>query len=128
MSDNPAAIDNGTIIRDFLGLFAHMDATELAPYLDQDIVFENYGSPVVKGRDLVVSLWAEVFSTLERVEFTTLHQAVNDDIVIAEQIHGLALPDRPLALIKNVAVYRLRDGLIVEWRDYTNPEYARTLL
>ncbi|GAA3475755.1 nuclear transport factor 2 family protein [Streptomyces yanii] len=128
MSNTSEAIDNDTVIKEFIDLFAQQDATTLAPYLDQDIVFENYGSPVVKGRENVVSLWAEVFSTMERVEFTTLNQAVNGDIVIAEQIHGLALPGRPFAPIKNMAVYRMRDGRIVEWRDYTNSEYARTLM
>ena len=64
----------------------------------------------------------------QRVEFSTIHQAVNGDVVLEEQIHGLALPGRPLAPIKNVAVYRVVDGLITEWRDYTNPQFAQTLL
>lgn len=54
--------------------------------------------------------------------------AVNGDVVIAEQIHGLALTGRRLAPIKNMAVYRLRNGRIIEWRDYTNAEYARGLM
>lgn len=128
MSDNLATVDNGTVIREFLALFAQRDATKLAPYFDQNVVFENYGSPEIKGRDRVVSLWAGVFSNMEKVDFTTLHQAVNGDTVIEEQIHGLALPGRPLAPIKNMAIYRLRDGRIIEWRDYTNSEYARTLM
>ncbi|MBB6547696.1 nuclear transport factor 2 family protein [Nonomuraea rubra] len=128
MNTTPATTDNDTTIKQFLDLFALKDATKLAPYFDQDIVFENYGSPQIKGRDAVVGLWAGVFSAMERVEFTTLHQAVDGDIVIAEQLHGLALPGRPLAPIKNMAIYRLRDGRIVEWRDYTNSEYARTLM
>ena len=32
------------------------------------------------------------------------------------------------APIMNVAVYELSKGLIVAWRDYTNPVYARELL
>lgn len=128
MSDTSGAIDNGAVIKEFLARFALRDASSLAPYFDPDVVFENYGSPVVKGRDSLVNMWAGVLSAMERVDFTTLHQAVNGDVVIEEQIHGLALPGRPLAPIKNMAVYRLREGRIVEWRDYTNAEYARTLM
>ncbi|GAA4943277.1 limonene-1,2-epoxide hydrolase [Nonomuraea thailandensis] len=128
MRDNASAIDNDKIIKEFLDLFALKDATRLAPYFHPDIVFENYGSPEIKGRDAVVNLWAGVFSAMERVEFSTLHQAVDGDIVIAEQLHGLALPGRPLAPIRNMAIYRLQDGRIVEWRDYTNSEHARTLM
>ncbi|WP_405864793.1 ester cyclase [Streptomyces sp. NBC_01515] len=51
-----------------------------------------------------------------------------ENLVIEEQVHGLALSGRKLASIKNMAVYRLRDGRIVEWRDYSNSAYARTLL
>lgn len=127
MSDT-APIDNGAVIEEFISQFAHQDAAKLAPYFDEDIVFENYGDPELKGRDRLVSMWAGVLSNFERVEFTTLNQAVNGDVVIAEQIHGLGLPGRPLAPIKNMAVYRLRDGKIVEWRDYTNPVHARTLM
>jgi len=125
--NNTAPVDNGAVIEEFIAQFTHRDASKLAPYFDEDIVFENYGDPVLKGRDRLVSMWAGVLSNMERVEFTTVNQAVNDDVVIAEQIHGLALPGRKLAPIKNMAVYRLRNGRIVEWRDYTNPEYARTL-
>ncbi|TYB54573.1 nuclear transport factor 2 family protein [Nonomuraea sp. PA05] len=128
MSDTQTTIDNGAVVKEFVSLFATMNATRLTPYLDPDIVFENYGDREIRGRDQVISMWAGVFSAMERVEFTTLHQAVNGDVVIAEQIHGLALPGRPLAPIRNMAVYRLRDGRIVEWRDYTNAAYARTLM
>ena len=73
-------------------------------------------------------LWAGVFASFEQVAFSTLLQAVDDNIVLEEQIHGLGLPGRDLAPIRNVAVYRVRDGLITEWRDYTNPQHAQTLL
>ncbi|MGY0021449.1 hypothetical protein ACVHNB_21125 [Streptomyces sp. YJ-C3] len=53
---------------------------------------------------------------------------LTDDVVIAEQIHGLALPGKKLAPVMNMAVYELRDGRIAAWRDYTNPAYASALL
>ena len=57
-----------------------------------------------------------------RVRFETLNQAVNGDLVIAGQAHGLALPGKPLALVRNLAVYEIREGKIAAWRDYTNPQ------
>jgi limonene-1,2-epoxide hydrolase len=35
-------------------------------------------------------MWAGVFSNFEVVRFGTVHQAVEGDVVIAEQIHHLA--------------------------------------
>lgn len=121
-------IDNDTLIRDFVEAFNSKDADRLTPYLDPEIVFENYGEDPVQGRDAVVNIWRGVFRTFAQVKFETVHQAVNGDVVLAEQIHGLALPGGPLAPIKNLAVYEIRDGQIVAWRDYTNPAYASSLL
>lgn len=122
------ADSNGEIIEEFVSLFARKDAAQLAPYLHPDVVFEAYGDTPLKGRDNVLALWRGVFGAMGEVSFSTIHQATDGDIVVAEQIHGLGLPGRALADIRNMAVYRLQDGQIVEWRDYTNPQYAQTLL
>lgn len=119
---------NGDVVAEFVALFARKDATLLESYLHPDIEFEAYGDAPIKGSDKVLALWGAVFGSMGEVDFTTVHQAVHGDIVLAEQIHGLALPGRKLAPIRNMAVYRIADGRIVEWRDYTNPQYAQTLL
>jgi limonene-1,2-epoxide hydrolase len=119
---------NSQVIAEFLAHFAQKDASKLGPYFHQDIVFENYGDAEVRGRDNLVAVWEGVFRTFEQVEFTTLYSAVSGDLVIEEQVHGLALPGRKLAPIRNMAIYRLRDGQITEWRDYSNSAYAGTLL
>ncbi|MFG2887659.1 nuclear transport factor 2 family protein [Streptomyces sp. NPDC048297] len=123
-----AAIDNDSFIRDFVNTFNSKNAAALGPYLADDVVFHNYGDNPIKGRDKVVALWRGVFGNFEQIKFETVHQAVTGDVVIAEQIHGLALPGGKLAPVMNMAVYELRDGRIAEWRDYTNPVYAASLL
>ena len=130
MSDLPSEREarNDTLIREFVDTFAQKDPSLLGAYFTEDIVFEGYGDPEIHGREAVVHLWANVFRNFADVKFETLHQAVNGDVVIAEQIHGLALPGGSLAPIRNLAVYEIRDGLIAAWRDYTNPEKARQLL
>jgi limonene-1,2-epoxide hydrolase len=118
----------GQVVEDFVAAFAHRDVQQLAPYLDADVVFEAYGDSPVHGRDALLAIWQRVFESFAEVDFSTLHQAVNGEVVLEEQVHGLALPGRQLAPIRNVAVYRVHDGLITEWRDYSNPQYAQTLL
>ena len=122
------ATGNETLIRDFVAAFSTRDANRLAPYLHPDIVFESYGDGEVRGRDAVVGLWRGVFANFAQVKFETVHQAANGDVVIAEQIHGLALPGGKLAPIRNMAVYEIRDGRIAAWRDYSNPVYGMELL
>lgn len=120
--------DPGQLVAGFVAAFKTKDTGRLAPFLHPEVEFENYGDQPSHGREALLAMWNSVFDTFERVEFSTLHQAVNKDLVIAEQIHGLGLPGRALAPIRNVAIYRVRDGLITEWRDYTNPQHAQTLL
>ena len=120
--------DNDTLVRDFVDAFGARDADALAPFLADDVVFTAYGDRPVEGRDAVVGLWRNVLASFGEVRFETVHQAVDGDVVIAEQIHGLALPGGRLAPIRNMAVYELRDGKIAAWRDYTNPTYAASLL
>ncbi len=100
----------------------------MAPFFTDDIVFENYGDPELRGSQNLVNMWAGVFRNFSVVRFETVNQAVDGDVVIAEQIHGLGLPGKPLAAIKNLAVYEIRDGKIAAWRDYTNPTKAAELL
>lgn len=119
---------NDTLVREFVETFNNKDASRLAPFLHRDVVFRNYGDDEVHGRDRLVALWEGVFRSFEQVKFETVHQVANGDVVMAEQIHGLGLPGRPLAPVMNMAVYEIRDGLIAAWRDYTNPDYARRLL
>jgi limonene-1,2-epoxide hydrolase len=116
------------LVTGFVHAFAQRRVSLLEGYLHPDVVFEAYGDTPVKGRDAVLRLWGGVFGQFARVEFTTLHQAAEGDVVIAEQVYGLGLPGRALVPIRNVAVYRVQDGQIVEWRDYSNPEYASTLM
>lgn len=119
--------DNDTLVREFVAAFSTKDAEKLAPYLHSDVVFRNYGEDEVRGRDALLEVWRHVFERFERVAFETVHQAVNGEVVIAEQVHGLALPGRPLVPVMNMAVYEIRDGRIAAWRDYTNVVYAGQL-
>jgi limonene-1,2-epoxide hydrolase len=121
-------MDNDTLVRDFVDAFNTKDASRLAAFLHPDVVFQNYGEPEVRGLDAVVAIWRGVFRNFAEVKFSTVNQAVNGDVVLAEQVHGLALPGGPLAPIMNLAVYEIRDGKIAAWRDYGNPQYAMTLL
>lgn len=120
--------DNDALIRSFVDAFEFKDSSRLAEFLHEDVIFENYGDPELRGRDEVLALWTNVFNQFTEVRFETLHQAVSGGTVIAEQVHGLALPGKPLAPIRNMAIYEVSAGKIRAWRDYTNPQQARLLL
>ncbi|HWS66363.1 MAG TPA: nuclear transport factor 2 family protein, partial [Steroidobacteraceae bacterium] len=81
---------NDAFIRCFVESFAVKDVTVLDPFLHPNIVFQNYEDAEVRGKDKVLDLWKRVFGMFEVIRFETLHQAVNGDVIIAEQMHGLS--------------------------------------
>ncbi|WP_423462272.1 nuclear transport factor 2 family protein [Promicromonospora sp. MS192] len=127
-STSERASRNDALVREFVDAFEKKDAALLGSYVTDDVVFENYGDPVIHGRADLVALWAGVFRSFAEVRFETLHQAVDGDVVLAEQVHGLGLAGRPPAPVRNLAVYEIRDGKIAAWRDCTNPVEAKRLL
>jgi limonene-1,2-epoxide hydrolase len=119
---------NDRLVREFVATIQHKDAAQLERFFDPDVVFRNYGDGEVHGRVALLQVWAGVFAQFEVVRFETVHQAVNGDVVLAEQIHNLGFPGGAVAPVMNMAVYELREGLITAWRDYSNPAYAAELL
>jgi limonene-1,2-epoxide hydrolase len=107
-----------------------IDRDVAIPMADGTVLHADVFRPADDGRHPVIMTHGPYAKGLEfeHVEFETVHQAVNGDVVIAEEVHGLALPGGPLAPIMNMAVYEIRNGTIAAWRDYSNPDYARTLL
>ena len=122
------SVDNDKLVRELVDSFEHKDVRRLERFFHPDVVFRNYGDDEIHGREALLRVWDGVFSRFEIVRFETAHQAVNEDVVLAEQIHHLGLAGGPVAPIMNLAVYEVRDGLIAAWRDYTNPTYAARLL
>ena len=72
--------------------------------------------------------WGRLFSNFDAQRFETVHQAVNGNVVIAEQIHNIARPSGKLTRIMNMAIYEIVDGKIAAWRDYTNSSHTKKLL
>src|ERR1700753_3427337 len=99
--------DHDTFVRRFVEAFSNKDSAALAPFLHPDVVFLAYGDDDVRGLDAVLALWEGVFDNFETIRFETVHQAVNGDVVIAEQIHGLGLPGRSSVPLMNMAIYEM---------------------
>jgi limonene-1,2-epoxide hydrolase len=122
------------LIRQFVASFESKDAGWLGTFFHQDILFANYGDPFadygdpeVRGKAKVVKAWEHAFSMFETVRFETLNQAINGSVVLAEQLHHLALKGRESAPIRNMALYEMRDGRIGVWRHFTDSKYAKQL-
>lgn len=112
------------------------DRTQLADLYAPDAVIENPFAPdstpaFNSGREAMrarLKATASLF-TFDSVTDLTLHETSDPEVVIAEyRIHGrLASSGKPFSL-SFVMVIRVRDGLIVSSRDYSNPLETAALL
>jgi limonene-1,2-epoxide hydrolase len=89
--------------------------------LAEDVVYQNVPQPAMHGRKAAGRLLAPIVRETTGIEFIVSNIAVSKDgsTVLTERVDRLHYPggtvDLPL-----MGVFVVRDGLIVEWRDYAD--------
>ncbi len=109
--------NNEQIIKDFISAWSRLDATELAGYFAEDGCYFNIPAQPVKGRANVERFIRGFTSTWTETVWDLRNIAAAGDIVFTERL------DRTKTTKGNVdlpccGVFEMRDGKIVEWRDY----------
>jgi limonene-1,2-epoxide hydrolase len=98
---------------------APVDFDKVGRYLAEDCTYRaNETAPPVKGRQAVVDRLRQMLGTATKAEFEILQTWARGPIVVNERIDRFTLPARSVNW-QGVGVFYLRDGLIVEWNDYT---------
>jgi ketosteroid isomerase-like protein len=99
------------------------DWTRLPDLYAEDAVVEMpfaLPSPVrLNGRDEVRKHFAQPVPFTLRALSTRVHETVDPEVIVAEYDYELRATDTSLR-VSNIQVLRVRDGLIVESRDYHN--------
>jgi ketosteroid isomerase-like protein len=111
------------------------DRSKIADLYDPDVVIENPFAPqefpgVARGRERIreqmkvnAGLWR-----FDRVEQIGLHETADPEVVVVEyRVHGRISAGEEPFVLSFVMVIRVRDGLIVTSRDYSNPLEAAVL-
>lgn len=115
------AVNAGQTDQPVLGLLSALgsgSAQQLTGWLDEDVVWVVEGLPVVAGRRAVLRFWTQLMPRYRRVKVSPTRLIADEDLRIAEQIHLLEHAEAGLILVENTAVYRVRDGRILEWTDH----------
>ncbi|WP_156758560.1 limonene-1,2-epoxide hydrolase family protein [Actinokineospora pegani] len=112
--------DNEKLVREFLTRMGPTPGDVRAAveeFLTDDVVWENPGSPVCRGKAAVLELMPPDFAQLD-VEFR--HIAHAGGTVLVERVEDMLRVDgTPIARnLKVMAAFEVRDGRIAAWRDY----------
>jgi ketosteroid isomerase-like protein len=102
----------------FVGLFAPDGYVEW-PYRPAGIPER------VEGRDQIrefLTAQANGFVRFDEYRNTVIHETTDPEVVIVEyDVHGIVIPTGAPLHQRIIAVLRIRDGLVVSYRDYLNP-------
>ena len=98
---------------------APVDFDKVGRYLAEDCAYRaNETAPPVKGRQAIVDALRKSLGAATKAEFEILQTFARGPIVVNERIDRFSLPTRSVNW-NGIGVFFLRDGLIVEWNDYT---------
>jgi uncharacterized protein len=102
------------------------DGEAARPYLDPEVQYEApWYSLHVRGRDELVRMFGGLGARFEtiRYEVDAIHPALDPDLLVIEEHgdHAVRSSDRRYQN-QYVMLVRFRDGRIVRWLEYSNPE------
>lgn len=112
-----AVSENIQLIEEFVAAFNAKDVDKIMTLFSDDPVYHNMPGPPTKGAKAVRGLVSSFLTPAENVDWEILNIAESGDTVFAERIDRFVIGGKDIALPCN-GVFEIRDGKIVEWRDY----------
>jgi limonene-1,2-epoxide hydrolase len=89
---------------------------EIGDRLASDVVYRAADLPVLAGRLAVQRLWGRLFRRYGEIAVAPLLAVEDEDVVLVRQSRTFGRGGDAFEL-PGVAVYVVRDGLVVHWRD-----------
>ncbi|MCZ8379357.1 nuclear transport factor 2 family protein [Mycobacterium sp. CPCC 205372] len=99
---------------------ANRDATKMASHFAEDAIYKPMPALApVTGRAAIKQFTARILAAFDSVEINIHFQSLQDDIVMNERTDVLRRRDRVIE-VPAMGIFRVENGLIVEWRDYSD--------
>ena len=104
-------------VREFCAAIDRKDLNAVEALMDEKIVYHNIGSEPAVGRDASLAAVNFQFDMFEPIAFRIRNLAADGDTVLTERIdeitaNGITAP------VPVMGTFEVRDGRIVQWRDY----------
>ena len=111
---NPAEV-----VETFINLLNQGRIDQGMDLLAEDVFYHNIPMEPMIGREAVRAFAHEFgMGTHFKVDWQTIAIAASGDTVLTERIDAFRAADGGLISIPLMGSFRIKDGLIVEWRDY----------
>jgi limonene-1,2-epoxide hydrolase len=109
-----AAID---VVRAFCEAIGRKDLDSVSSLLDDGVVYHNIGSEPAVGRDASLTAVKFQFDTFEPITFRLRNIVADGDTVLTERVDEVTA-NGVTAPVPVMGTFEVREGRIVQWRDY----------
>lgn len=113
---------NEKVVNDFCAAWETMDIDKIGSFLDDEIVFRMIDdAPFTEGKQAVVDGIGPFLSNLKSARFEMLRSVAMGNIVVNDRIDHFGKEDGSADAYHITGVFKVKNGKIVEWRDYLMP-------
>jgi len=107
------------IVTEFIQAWNENDLDRAHELMTEDIYYHNIPMQPIQGRENARA-FADSFGVGKRMlaHWEIVNIAERDDVVLTERIDSFTLEDGRKISVPLMGSFRIRDGLISEWRDY----------
>jgi len=110
------------VVNDFCAAWESLDMDKLLSFMDDKIVFRMMDtSPFVEGKAAIKAGMGQFLATRTSARFEMLRSTAIGNIVINERIDHFGKESGPEDAFHVSGVFLVKNGKIVEWRDYMMP-------
>ncbi len=110
-------MDAADTVREFCAAIDRKDLTAVEALMDETIVYHNIGSEPAVGRDASLAAVKFQFDMFEPISFRIRNLAADGDTVLTERVDEITA-NGVTAPVPVMGTFEVRDGRIVQWRDY----------
>ena len=108
---------NRAVVKSLADAWAAQDIESIMGHFTDDIVYHNMPMEPAEGADAVRAAIEGFLAMADSIEFETLHEVAEGDIVLNERVDTFVIAGNPTP-IRVMGIFELRDGRIARWRDY----------
>jgi uncharacterized protein len=132
MTDAERRARNVRVVRDVLAAFSAGDAAGLLAQVADDVTYEApyYATmPIKRGKAELAGMLAAVEARFSSVHYgvVDVFPALDPDLVIVEVRGDHAVKGSDRRYQNHYVMFlRFRDGLVAEWREFSNPDVYRS--
>jgi limonene-1,2-epoxide hydrolase len=105
------------VVREFCAAVDRKDLAAIEALMDETVVYHNIGSEPAVGRNATLAAVKFQFDMFDPITFRLRNIAADGDTVLTERVDEVTA-NSITAPVPVMGTFEVRDGRIVQWRDY----------